>query len=82
MAKAGASKLRKSTEGNASKRRKGNKSNMSRGSPKALIEIGGGNVLLSKLETKNTTGALSPRPETSYFPPFSQAPLRPPVVHT
>ena len=42
--KGGASKLRKSKEGSVSKRQKGNKSNMSRRSPKALIEVGGGNV--------------------------------------
>jgi hypothetical protein len=35
--------VRRSKEG-GSKRRKGNKSNMSRVSPKAMIEVGGGNV--------------------------------------
>jgi hypothetical protein len=62
------------------RRSKGNKSNMSRASPKAggIIEVGGGNVHLTKIEAKPLTGVLSPRPETSYFPPrTSNMPFRP-----
>ena len=56
-------------ESGSKRRRKVNKSNMSRVSPKAgnMIEVGGGNVQLSKIDPKKLTGAvLSPRPETSY----------------
>lgn len=67
--------VRRSKEG-GSKRRKGNKSNMSRASPKAMIEVGGGNVYLTKFDKKPMTAAavFSPqsqqqqRPDTSYLP--------------
>jgi hypothetical protein len=66
--------VRRSKEG-GSKRRKGNKSNMSRVSPKAMIEVGGGNVQLTKFDYKPMTAAvISPhnpqqhRPDSSYLP--------------
>jgi hypothetical protein len=68
--------VRRSKEG-GSKRRKGNKSNMSRVSPKAMFEVGGGNVQLTKFDNKPMTAAvISPqnhpqqqhRPDTSYLP--------------